>query len=60
MDLGQYKILDRIDSPADLKKMSLPELQTLCQEIRHLLVDVVSVNGGHLAPNLGIVELTVA
>jgi 1-deoxy-D-xylulose-5-phosphate synthase len=54
------KLLDRIDSPADLKELTPPELQQLASEIREELVSVVSVNGGHLASNLGVVELTIA
>ncbi|MCX7832331.1 MAG: 1-deoxy-D-xylulose-5-phosphate synthase [Actinobacteria bacterium] len=49
-----------MDSPDDLKKLTIEELKTLSSEIREYLVDVVSKNGGHLAPNLGIVELTIA
>jgi 1-deoxy-D-xylulose-5-phosphate synthase len=54
------KILDRIDKPDDLKKLTYPELTQLASEIREELVTVVSVNGGHLASNLGVVELTLA
>lgn len=53
-------LLDRINSPNDLKKFSLPELQALCAEIRQLIIRTVGSNGGHLASNLGVVELTVA
>lgn len=53
-------LLDKIDSPQDLKKLSLSELQTLCGEIRQLIIQTVGNNGGHLASNLGVVELTVA
>lgn len=53
-------ILDRIDSPSDLKKMTDEELNKLSEEIRTLIVDTVAQNGGHLASNLGVVELTVA
>lgn len=56
----EYKILPTIESPKDLKALSEKELKELCNEIRHKLVEVVSVNGGHLSPNLGVVELTVA
>jgi len=56
----EQQILDRIHSPADLKKLSAGELQTLCSELRDEIVNAVSRNGGHLAPNLGVVELTVA
>ena len=54
------KILDRIDKPADLKDLTYPELEQLASEIREELVSVVSANGGHLASNLGVVELTLA
>ena len=54
------KHLRRIKSPADLKKMSLSSLVSLCGEIRLFLVDTLSKTGGHLASNLGVVELTVA
>jgi 1-deoxy-D-xylulose-5-phosphate synthase len=54
------KILDRIDSPSDLKNLTYPELKQLAAEIREELVTVVSANGGHLASNLGVVELTLA
>ncbi len=56
----EQRILDRIQSPADLKKMSAGELRILCSELRDEIVSAVSHNGGHLAPNLGAVELTVA
>ncbi len=52
--------LPRIDSPADLKKLTVPELKQLAEELREELVRVVSVTGGHLAPSLGVVELTIA
>jgi 1-deoxy-D-xylulose-5-phosphate synthase len=57
MDL---KILPGIDSPADLKKLKVPELAALAQEIRGLIIRTVSRNGGHLASSLGSVELTLA
>ena len=53
-------ILDRVNSPLDLKTLTLPEMNLLAAEIRQLLIEVVSKNGGHLAPNLGVVELTIA
>jgi 1-deoxy-D-xylulose-5-phosphate synthase len=53
-------ILDRIDGPGDVKGLSRNELVELCSEIRESLVSRVSENGGHLASNLGVVELTVA
>ncbi len=54
------RILDRIDSPADLKTLSLGELTELAEELRQEIIRVVSRNGGHLAPSLGVVELTLA
>ncbi len=60
MENSRYKYLDKIDSPADLKKLSIDELYILCDEIRDMLIKTVSQNGGHLSPNLGTVELTVA
>lgn len=53
-------LLDQIDSPDDLKKLPRSELPRLAQEIRQTIVDVVSRTGGHLAANLGVVELTIA
>ncbi len=53
-------ILSRIDSPSDLKKINGSELIQLSEEIRTLLIDRVQRNGGHLASNLGAVELTIA
>lgn len=53
-------ILERITSPADVKSLSREELPQLCSELRTFLVDAVSRTGGHLASNLGAVELTVA
>ncbi len=53
-------ILENINNPSDLKTLSSSELETLCSEIRRTLVDTVASTGGHLASNLGTVELTVA
>ncbi len=53
-------ILDNINSPKDLKKLNNSELEQLCCEIRQYIVETVSQTGGHLASNLGVVELTVA
>lgn len=53
-------ILENIKSPADLKNLSGKERNELCQEIRDTIINAVSSNGGHLASNLGVVELTVA
>ena len=54
------KILDNISSPEDLKALAPRQLTALCSELRETIIDTVSKNGGHLAPNLGVVELTVA
>ena len=53
-------LLSRVDDPRDLKDLSLDELTRLAAEIRERLIAVVSTNGGHLAPGLGTVELTLA
>jgi len=54
------RLLDRVDSPADIKSFTLDELVQLAGEIREEIISVVSKNGGHLASSLGTVELTVA
>ncbi len=54
------KILEKIRSPQDLRQLSRQELETLCEEMREVIIRTVSDNGGHLASNLGVVELTVA
>lgn len=53
-------LLEKINSPEDLVGLTIEELEHLCAEIRTLLIEVTSKNGGHLAPNLGVVELTIA
>lgn len=55
-----YELLDKIEKPEDVKKLSVSELTKLASELRHFIIDRVSQNGGHLAPNLGTVELTLA
>lgn len=55
-----YKFLNKIESPEDVKKIDSDSLGELCEEIRDYLINTVSKNGGHLASNLGTVELTVA
>lgn len=56
--MGKY--LDSIHTPQDLRKLSDEELSALCGEMRQVIIETVSNNGGHLASNLGVVELTVA
>ncbi|GAB0107993.1 1-deoxy-D-xylulose-5-phosphate synthase [Nocardia sp. JMUB6875] len=53
-------VLSRVDTPEDLRRLSVPELHELAEEIREFLVRKVAVTGGHLGPNLGVVELTIA
>lgn len=59
-DIEKTGILGRINSPDDLKKLSAAEKKILAGEIREELLNVISKNGGHLAPNMGVVELTIA
>ncbi|MDO4921107.1 MAG: 1-deoxy-D-xylulose-5-phosphate synthase [Phascolarctobacterium sp.] len=54
------RILDTINSPEDVKRLTMPQLLQLAEEIRQFLIEVISRTGGHLAPNLGVVELTLA
>ncbi len=54
------RLIDTINSPADLKGLSIDELAQLAAEIREMIIATTAKNGGHLAPNLGIVELTLA
>lgn len=53
-------LIDTISSPDDLKKLSYKELKALSEELREIIIRTVSVNGGHLASNLGVIELTLA
>jgi 1-deoxy-D-xylulose-5-phosphate synthase len=53
-------LLEHIKSPDDIKDLTFTQLNELCEEIRNKLINTISVNGGHLASNLGVVELTVA
>ncbi|MCC0678781.1 1-deoxy-D-xylulose-5-phosphate synthase [Clostridioides sp. ES-S-0005-03] len=55
-----YKYLDKVNSPKDIKNMSIEEMDLLAKDIRKFLVKSVSKTGGHLASNLGVVELTLA
>ena len=59
-ETAKSRILDGIDSPADLKRLDETQLPQLAQEIRDELITVLSQTGGHLGPNLGVVELTIA
>ena len=53
-------ILDRVNNPNDVNKLSLKEKKELAKEIREFLIDKVSKSGGHFASNMGVVELTIA
>ncbi|TLM78509.1 MAG: 1-deoxy-D-xylulose-5-phosphate synthase, partial [Actinobacteria bacterium] len=53
-------LLNTIKGPQDLRNLSTMELDDLAQEIRQVLINTVAKNGGHLAPNLGVVEMTIA
>ena len=53
-------LLDSIESPEDVKKLRESELRVLAKEIRKKILETVTTNGGHLASNLGVVELTIA
>ena len=58
--MDNNSILSAVNTPADLKRLDKSQLLPLCNEIRAELINTVSKNGGHLASNLGMVELTVA
>ncbi|MCH5308939.1 MAG: 1-deoxy-D-xylulose-5-phosphate synthase [Prevotella sp.] len=60
MEKTEFTLLNKIQSPADLRKLSVDELPQLCQELREDIVREVAVNPGHLASSLGVVEMTVA
>ena len=53
-------ILDKINNPSDIKKLSIKEKEELSKEITNIILDVVSKNGGHLSSNLGVIDLTIA
>lgn len=59
MNGNDFEYLSKIKYPSDLKSLNKAQLEKLCEEIRLKLVETVSKNGGHLSPNLGVVELTV-
>jgi 1-deoxy-D-xylulose-5-phosphate synthase len=60
MQVQPGDLLQQINYPSDLKQLSEDQLEQLCQELRQYIIDIVSVNGGHFAASLGVVELTVA
>ena len=60
MENKTYRILSKVNSPADVKSLNMDELKELCEEIRQYMIECCSVNPGHLGPSLGAVELIVA
>ncbi|MGN6180631.1 MAG: 1-deoxy-D-xylulose-5-phosphate synthase [Mucilaginibacter sp.] len=60
MEVEAGNLLQQIKYPSDLKQLREEQLEQVCQELRQYIIDVVSVNGGHFAASLGVVELTVA
>ncbi len=60
MGKNTFQLLNKIQTPADLRKLSVEQLPQLCKELREDIVDELSVNPGHLASSLGVVEITVA
>jgi len=60
MEITPGPLLNTINSPADLKKLSREQLHKVCDELRQYIIDVVSVHGGHFGASLGVVELSVA
>ena len=56
----EYTYINKIDSPADLKKLKIEELPAVCAELRQFIIEALSKNPGHLASSLGAIELTVA
>lgn len=60
MEVQAGNLLSQINLPSDLKQFKEEDLEDICKELRQYIIDVVSVNGGHFAANLGVVELTVA
>lgn len=57
---GKYSLLEMINSPSDLRQLKVEQLPLLCSELRQDIVDELSVNPGHLASSLGVIEITVA
>ena len=60
MQVPAGNLLQTINFPSDLRQLKVEELKQVCQELRQYIIDIVSVNGGHFAASLGVVELTVA
>ena len=56
----RYPVLDKVNFPSDIKKLTDEQIKELATDVRHYLIDAVSKTGGHLGANLGVVELTTA
>lgn len=56
----KYKVLDKVNTPEDLKKLNPADLPDLCQDLREFIIDALSCNPGHFGASLGVIELTVA
>ena len=60
MNKTTFKTLDKIDFPADLRKLEKKDLKNVCEDLRNFIINSISENGGHFGASLGVVELTVA
>lgn len=60
MLLDTVNVLNKVNNPQDLKTLSISELNTLADEMRELIIKKVNTTGGHMGPNLGILEATIA
>jgi len=60
MEIKPGPLLDKINSPSDLKRLSMDQLPRMCDELRQYIIDIVSVHGGHFGASLGVVELSTA
>ncbi|PRD53789.1 1-deoxy-D-xylulose-5-phosphate synthase [Sphingobacterium gobiense] len=60
MQVEAGPLLQKINYPSDLRRLKTSELEEVCRELRQFIIDIVSVNGGHFAASLGVIELTVA
>ena len=60
MNTAQGPLLSGINSPSDLRQLSVDQLPQLCKEVRQFILDIISRNPGHLGASLGVVELTAA
>ena len=56
MEQKTYTLLDKVNSPADIKSLDMEQLRTLCDEIRHYMIECCAVNPGHLGSSLGAVN----